>query len=667
MPDPDERHVRSRRGSFSPLIAGIVLSGSCQFAFRKVARRVYGMLFMSMIHGLFSRTGQPMPDAWHAGMADRARHWPADYRAECTFQHGRVCLRERAPSRYAPAAGFARTDHLALVLDGQIHNRDCLQSRLGMGAASDAELALAAYGKWGSEFASHLVGEFVLAVIDEAEPRVTIVRDALGVRPIFVAETGEFFAFASNVDVLLGLPFVDRSPDTAWLVDYLETINADHEATPYTGVRALPPGALLEIGRSAVRKKQYWHAPAEDDALDITADEAVAEYRRLFDQAVACRLPEQASVACELSGGLDSTSIATTAGAMLKQRGGRLITLSHVCPPGRRSGPRVVDEREQIAEVLAVLPEGIHHWLDQVPPSQIAILADNVARHCGPQCRDFSSAQPGVAEVMRAEDCRILLSGHGGDQCATSLGAGYEQWLAQNNDWKTLGKVATCKSRFLWRFAAGRRILRRRALAKQAAAARDQARIIQPALMSDEDLLQRRATYPYRPAWGTISERERAVIASPHVAKRTQDGAVGSGPDGYRHAYPMLDQRLVEFCLRLPGRLKRSPEQRRVLIRAAMQDRLPDSVRLRHDKSGAILPVAVSGFYDAIDDYKSLFTEHREDPFVTGLFDPDMLIDALRAHAADPGSHHVVRARHIRRAAQVCLWSEWLHGDGASR
>jgi asparagine synthase (glutamine-hydrolysing) len=191
-------------------------------------------------------------------------------------------------------------------------------------------------------------------------------------------------------------------------------------------------------------------------------------------------------------------------------------------------------------------------------------------------------------------------------------------------------------------------------------------RLTRPTLLSDDQLARRRMRFPLRPYWGTIGARERSVISSPHIGHRAQDSAVGAGSLGFEYAYPMLDLRLVEFCLRLPDRLKLHPGgQRRTLIRSAMSGRLPDRVRLRDDKSWASVPFAISRFFAEAGDFMALFERHRSDPAVAAFVDMDFVIDELRQFAASAGNVGQLSVRQFHRIAQVCLWQEFQKSASA--
>lgn len=618
-----------------------------------------------MIFGIYSRDNAPIRPDWIEGMRRRAQRWPADHEASHVGEGCFVAMRER--SRHAGAAtnaSAAESDgRLAVVLDGRIDNREELRGELGLAdGRNDAALVLAAFRRWGSDFPSRLIGDFAIALFSDAGGHMQLVRDQLGVRPLFLAHGDGFTAFASSMDVLLALPFVDMTPNRVWLGDFLEVIKPDHRSSPYCGIEALPPATTLRVGPDGEVESQFWSPPPLDDVLDLDLAEAVEEYRRLFDQAVACRLPASGPVASELSGGLDSTSVAVTAAPMLAARGDKLVTLSHVLPEGFENAPAKGDERALVMAVLERMPQGKHHWLTESHASQIEAMAETIDRHGGLQQRDFNSVDHGLAAAMREADCRVLLSGFGGDQLATSLGHGLKESLAQAKRWKDLAQANSgVVAALAWRSSFGRRLLKSRAFGKLEAKARSAGRITRREWLSDADLARRRQAYPQLPVWGTIGQRDRQVITAPQIAQRAQDSAIGAFADGFEYAYPMLDLRLVEFCLRLPDLLKRTVACRRPLIRKAMKGRLPDSVRLRDNKSPAANPLAVAQYEAEIDDYRSLFEATRDSRLVNNLVNLENVIERLGVGNNRLSGATGLPLRHARAIAAFCLWSRWLN------
>ncbi len=601
-------------------------------------------------------------------MESRAARWPSDHRARFSASKCYIGVHERTQAPRDKQGGFATTNdgHSCAVIDGRLHNRTELQRALSV-RGNDASLILAAYKRWGHDFAARLVGEYTLAIADAGGDRLVLVRDAMGTRPLFVSQGQGYYAFASSMDALLPLPFVDRAEDKLWIHDFLEIVKPDASSTPYRGISAVPPATQISRAGNREMRDKFWEPPVAGSLGTISIDDAVDEYRHLFDQAVACRLPASGPVACELSGGLDSTSIAVTAAPMIAARADTILTLSHVLSEAACRDASLSDERAEIEAVLEVMPAGRHYWLGNSTVPQVRALADTIARHGGLHRRDFNSLQLGVAEAMRENDCRVLLSGFGGDQLATSQGAGLVESLAREARWEDLARlVGSPSARLAWRTPVGRSLLHWRARRAFEVRCRQAPRLTRRTLMSDDELARRRMRFPLRPYWGTIGARERSVIRSPHIGHRGQDSAVGAGSLGFEYAYPMLDLRIVEFCLRLPDRMKLHPGgQPRMLIRFAMSGRLPDRVRLRDDKSWASVPFAISRFFAETGDFIALFEKHRSDPVVAAFVDMDFVVDELRQFVASEGSVAQLSVRQFHRIAQFCLWREFQSSASA--
>jgi|GEM_PF-590568 len=657
---------------------------------------------MSLIYGAVSTTGEQVPDAWQDLMAAPCAGWNvAD--AQLTQFDGGFFIQHGLPDNAAIPTGPARpasqgasnrgsTSHgtgphgPATLFDGRIDNRASLVQSLKSGTADtapDGELIMQAYHAFGPDFISRIIGDFAIALFDPSKRQLLLARDPMGVRPLFFAEAGGFIAFASTMGQLLALPFVDQRPNDVWIVDYLESIKADASSTPYKGIHALAPATCLRRSPIALSQTVFWSAPQVGQPAEIDNEEAIEEFRRLFDQSVACRLPAAApntetgsgtktgNVACELSGGLDSTSVAVTAAPMLAGTGRRLQTFSHVLPADASANLPVKDERREINAVLAKMAPCDHHWLAHASTGQIDCLERTLARHGGPQRRDLNSIGGDLPQAMKDGKLHVLLSGFGGDQLVTSGGAGYWESLAEEKRWDDLAEAASSgrsrlhaqASYWSWRTAPGRAFAQLRIRSAFRRKTKGKPRITLPAAMSDADLLERRLAYPIRPISGTIAARERAIITSPHIGHRLQDSAVGAIPYGFEYRYPMLDIRLVEFCLLLPSRFKRTQHVSRRMIRQAMDGRLPDQVRLRDDKSGSTIPTAFTNHLADLDAYGALYRAHAQDPALTRFVDMERAALAnLRAQQTQRFEGEFTK-RQLMRIAELCLWSRWQQSN----
>ena len=135
-----------------------------------------------------------------------------------------------------------------IVYNGEIYNfRDVRDELACLGTAftshSDTEVVLKAYARWGAECISKFRGMFAVAIWDAARHQLFIARDPMGVKPLYYAQTGPYFLFASEVRTILGTGLVPRRIDGAGLTNFLTYGSAYDPLTLVEGIRALPPGS----------------------------------------------------------------------------------------------------------------------------------------------------------------------------------------------------------------------------------------------------------------------------------------------------------------------------------------------------------------------------------------------------------------------------------------
>jgi asparagine synthase (glutamine-hydrolysing) len=207
---------------------------------------------------------------------------------------------------------------LAIVFNGCIYNHRELRTELeGHGYAffskSDTEVLLKAYHRWGEAFVDRLKGMFALAIAERDSGDLVLVRDRLGIKPLYTAATGARLRFASTLPALLAAGDVDTSLDPVALHHYLTfhaVVPAPH--TLLNGVRRVPPATIVRVARDGTTtESRYWepsylHDPAGEDMTAEDWSGAVLDALRV---AVERRMVSDVPVGVLLSGGLDSSLI----------------------------------------------------------------------------------------------------------------------------------------------------------------------------------------------------------------------------------------------------------------------------------------------------------------------------------------------------------------------
>ncbi|MDH3445202.1 MAG: lasso peptide isopeptide bond-forming cyclase, partial [Deltaproteobacteria bacterium] len=329
---------------------------------------------------------------------------------------------------------------LVVTADARIDNREELISLLDLrdGASveiADSRIILAAYEKWGEGCAQRLLGDFAFAIWDGRRRRLFCARDVMGVKPFYYYHGAGTFVFASEIKGILCLEEVPRKLNEVKVADYLVPIFNDQVSSYYEGIVRLPPANSMTLAGGKLELRSYWRLDPSRELQLGGDDEYVEAFRELFIEAVHCRMRSAFAVGSTLSGGLDSSSIACTAGK-LRAEGGqpRLHTFSAIFPSMVEEDPRI-DERPYIEAVLAKgLFEPHYVRADQCQP-----LAD-VAWH-----QDEVLAAPNLyltSLLFRSayeHQVRVLLSGFDGD-VTVSYGFEYLEMLAQLGRWATFAQ-----------------------------------------------------------------------------------------------------------------------------------------------------------------------------------------------------------------------------------
>ncbi|MFI6850142.1 asparagine synthase (glutamine-hydrolyzing) [Kitasatospora sp. NBC_00085] len=211
-----------------------------------------------------------------------------------------------------------------IVHNGEIYNfrqlRDELTARgRRFRTRSDTEVALQAYLEWGPSFAERLEGIFAFAIWDVRRNELVLVRDRLGVKPLFYAELPQGVLFGSEPKALLAHPQIRPVVDGDGLRELFSVAKQPGRAV-FRDMRELLPGHTLTIGRGGARLRPYWTLTARPhtDGLKDT----VATVRDLLHDIVSRELVADVPLCTALSGGLDSSTVTAIAAGLRRDRDG---------------------------------------------------------------------------------------------------------------------------------------------------------------------------------------------------------------------------------------------------------------------------------------------------------------------------------------------------------
>ena len=232
------------------------------------------------------------------------------------------------PMTYRCASG----EEIALIYTGEVYNHHELRERLRKAGhefhtRSDTEVVLRAYLEWGEHCCEHLTGMFAFAVFDGRDGHFLLVRDRLGVKPLYYARHQQGLLFGSEIKAILAHPEFTRALDVVGLVDAL-SLSRGTVRSALRGVDELPPGHRLSWRPNGQPKlSRYWQLQRREHQHDLAT--TVQRTRELLSKALGEQLYADVPVCSLLSGGLDSTALT----AMAQQRlgaaqGGRVNSFS---------------------------------------------------------------------------------------------------------------------------------------------------------------------------------------------------------------------------------------------------------------------------------------------------------------------------------------------------
>lgn len=223
-------------------------------------------------------------------------------------------------------------------------------------AASDAELILLTYASWGEACVEHLTGEFAFALWDARRLTLFCARDQLGVAQLHYVQLHDELIVATVIHALLLHPAVSDDLDEGTLADFLILgRGSGFDATAFASLKRIPPAHALTWSDGTTRLRRYWQPPEwERLARFPRREQYAARFRALLDEAVADRVTTD-RLAVQLSGGMDSTSVAASARATLVHRGAPADAMLAVTAVlGGTSGDREGEYAALVAESLEV-------------------------------------------------------------------------------------------------------------------------------------------------------------------------------------------------------------------------------------------------------------------------------------------------------------------------
>ncbi|MGA9528068.1 MAG: asparagine synthase (glutamine-hydrolyzing), partial [Terriglobales bacterium] len=604
--------------SMLSVVYALCFGSHISFAFQFSMCGIFGILASERVNRETLDTA--IQSLRHRGPDDSgATTIPITSGGELAFAHTRLSIIDLSPLGHQPMRDPATGN--CIVFNGEIYNFRELRAQLESTGArfesqSDTEVILAAYRAWGEASFQRLRGMFAFALWDAHRQRLLLVRDPLGIKPLYYFhsrnfhsgdfESGANFLFASEVRTLLRTGLVPRQLDPNGLFTFLAFGSVSEPRTIIEGISAVPPGQVVSVaphipmdrGRLELRPfSSPLTSPPQNRAANNQASEsaqsAVKALPDLLSNAVLSHLVSDVPIGVFLSGGIDSSSLV----AIMHQAGIRPTTFSLVFRE---------DEFNEAAHSRAIATRFAtdHHEIMVSQEDALASLPEALSAMDQPTIDGVNTWL--ISSKARAEGIKVALTGLGADE----MFAGYSNFRRVPRMETAAARLATIPS-FLRKPVSASIAL----LADKSDRIRKLSALAQPHPSHPYFLARSLFTSDERhalfagdsdPAARELANLEQASLAACAALdpinqvswlettcylRNTllRDSDFMSMVHGLELRVPFLDQALVRACLSIPGQLKLQGAPPKSLLLRSLGLELPPEV-VNRPKRGFTLP-----------------------------------------------------------------------------
>ena len=580
----------------------------------------------------------------------------------CALGHDRLSILELSPAGAQPMQ--AQDGQTVICYNGEIYNFEDLRRNLPSGidyrGHSDTEVLIEAYREMGVDAFKRLNGMFAFAILDKKRGEVILVRDRLGIKPLFYAQCQGAITFASEIKGLLASGLVENAPDYSRLHEYLYFGSTLGEATMFAGIKQLPPGTWttisLETGVMA-DPVTYWSVAELPDRSDVSESEAIERTRELLDAAVKRQLASDVPVGAFLSGGVDSSAIVALA---TRHYEGRLRTYT--------VGFDYIGDGDELPQARKVAERfgTDHHELHVSGGDTIATIESLAHAHDQPFADPANLPLYQLCKALEGET-KVILQGDGGDE----IFGGYRRYvylthmaMMQPASRAIDAALSLLRGRFGPRVFGAHRFFH--ALSQKDPAER-MALLMSvegpynpPAAILSSDIryeIERQDPFRrYREVSSELSSEDALQqmlhtdlqILLPDIFLEKVDRSTMAVSTEVR--VPFLDFDLVDYVASLPAKLKVRNGKRKFLLRNVLETIVPDEI-LNARKVGFGVPVK-SWLAGPLRDYAQERILGQSSP--SGLFDAEVVNRHFEEHASGRRDHGQL----LWKCLQLTFWHE---------
>jgi asparagine synthase (glutamine-hydrolysing) len=551
----------------------------------------------------------------------------------------RLAILDLSPLGHQPMHDSATGNWI--VYNGEIYNFRDVRKELEQAGAefishSDTEVLLKAYARWGAECLAKFRGMFAFALWDARRHALFLARDPMGIKPLYYAQSGPYFLFASEVRTLLGTGLVPRRIEHSGLLNYLTFGSSYDPLTIIEGIQALPAGHSLTWQHGVLSESAFWdlvdekttHSSENTAAVSGNGHRcAAATLQPRLEESVRQQLVSDVPVGIFLSGGIDSSSLVS-----IVSRGG--VTPSTFSIVFREADFSEAEHSRAVARKFRT----DHHEITVSQNDLLAAIPDALRAMDLPSVDAINTFF--VSRETRAAGVKVALSGLGGDE----VFAGYSNFRAVPRMerfarwWNHVPRAARTSLGSAFAFISADTDQSR----KLTSFMRDNGRILHPYFLTRMLFTPTKCDRLFPAADAKVVERamasQRATL-EPSLAldpvnrvsylesrcymlnTLLRDADFMSMSQGLEVRVPLIDHQLTKAVLSSPGAEKLSGNMPKQLLVKALADSLPDSV-VHRPKRGFTLPFEHWMRRELRSEVETVLTRKMEEGPLAGVLNP---------------------------------------------
>lgn len=484
-----------------------------------------------------------------------------------------------------------------IVFNGEMYNYKAVKTQIGdypFQTTSDTETLLAAYAKWGVSCLEKFKGMYAFVIWDKQQKELCLVRDRMGVKPLYYFIDEEKIVFASEIRAILASGYVQKRMSQKALYEYLSYQSVSYPLTMIEGIQQLEAGTYLKIKQGKAETVQYWNVCDASKQIEYADAAAIQKnIKQLLGQSVERRLVSDVPVGAFLSGGIDS-SIAV----------GLMSEVAKVKPStfNISFSEKEYDE-SAYAEIIAKKFNTQHTKIQLSPATMLDELEQALSAMDTPSGDGVNSYV--VSKAIKNAGIKVALSGVGGDE----LFAGYpifsqfQKLHAKNSWWKYSALIRKLGAATLFPGKFSNKKYRLQQLLKAPAPDIEYVypvlrQMLSPQLVeqltnvavNDSTALQRylfkhKEQLHQLPVLSQVSAAEYMGYTQHTLLKDTDQMSMAVALEVRE---PFFDSDLVEYVLGIPDRFKQ-PVYPKSLLVESVKPLLPDEIVFRK-KQGFVFP-----------------------------------------------------------------------------